>query len=138
MATKQKSKVERKPAAATGAADGWQPVNDEAPQQLDLEVGEVIEGVMGPVKQGKYNRYRILSTQVESSKGSHEPGRFFLQGASLERLMDFPAGSMVRLKYTGEKDVGKGNPMRDYQKAVKPAAEPMSVNGDDGQDDLPF
>ncbi len=91
---------------------------DEAPETLDMEPGETIEGTLGRIFQGKKDGsyYRILAT---------DDGRYFLGGADLQSLMQYPQGTRVRLTYKGTLDTGKGNPMKKYRKQVQDSDLPF-------------
>ena len=106
--------------------------NGEKPETLDLRKGETVTGQLGQVFQGKKpgSRYRTLTT--------YEGERYFVGGADLQSLMEYPSGTPVRLTYQGEIDTGKGNPMKKWRKQVPEALLQVEASHPTDGEDLPF
>lgn len=111
------------------AENGWHKAEAAAPEPLDLEVGDSVEGVLGPVRASTRfpgRSYRLLRTA---------DGTFFLnQYAALEQLgvFELPVGTEVKIVRTKDRKIaGQPNPMRGFDVYLKSASA-------ESEGDLPF
>jgi hypothetical protein len=112
-----------KPKRASSIPDGFAPLDNSAPQTLEMEPGDEVTGTLGQVIKAKDPTkpdYRTIKTA---------DGRFYLPSrAGLMALMDLPSGSEVYIRLDG----GQGNKKSPYQYTV------AVRNGNGAEDEVPF
>lgn len=96
------------------ARSGWKRATTDAPEALDMAIGDEVVGTLGPVKNSKQfegRRYRILRTA--------DGARYFVNStAALEQsgLFEFPDGQTVLIVRTKDVPIkGQANPMKGYE-----------------------
>jgi len=96
------------------------PFDDSQPEKFDIDVGEAIEGTLGPVSRDtKYDRlYRILTTTEASSKENLQPGNYFLnenKNLKAQSVFGVPEGMPVCITRTNDIATRFEHPMRTYK-----------------------
>lgn len=88
--------------------------NDEKAEQYQFEVSESVEFVINQIGEGQYGKWYLV--EDGDNVEWFLPGHYDLK-QKLKRLK-VEEDDLILVKYLGEEDIGKENPLKKYQVAV--------------------
>lgn len=143
------------PNVAADDDEAWDSVGDEADETCRLAPLES-DDPDNPAADGLERRYRVVGeyrgTKIVKGKFGlsdlhilrvTEDGQDYMLGVwgfpyMSKKMAQIPIGTRVRMTYAGEKDVGKGNPMKMATVDIPKGAKRNRLPESDNSDNVPF